>query len=50
MDAIAFRQGHWLEAMPAKVDLLYTFEENEYNGSTSLQLNVKDIQPSESQE
>ncbi len=46
MEAIAFRHGHWLQRMPPKVDLLYTFEENEYNGNTSLQLNVKDIQPS----
>jgi single-stranded-DNA-specific exonuclease len=45
-DAIAFRQGHWQEKMPASVDLLYTFEENEYNGRTSLQLNVRDLKPS----
>ena len=45
-DAIAFRQGHWLEEMPAHIDLLYTFEENEYNGRTSLQLNVRDLKPS----
>jgi single-stranded-DNA-specific exonuclease len=44
--AIAFRQGHWLEALPARVDLLYAFEVNEYNGYVSLQLNVRDIKPS----
>lgn len=45
-DAIAFRQGHWQEEMPDYIDLLYTFEENEYNGRTSLQLNVRDLKPS----
>ena len=44
-DAIAFRQGHWLENIPPRVDLAYTFEKNEYNGRTSLQLNVADIKP-----
>ncbi len=42
-DAIAFRQGHWFERMPRYVDLLYTFEKNEFNGKTTLQLNVRDI-------
>jgi hypothetical protein len=27
------------------VDLLYTFESNEFNGRTSLQLNLKDVKP-----
>lgn len=44
-DAIAFRQGEWAEKMPAYVDLLYTFEVNEFNGRESLQLNVRDIKP-----
>ncbi len=44
-DAIAFRQGHWHENIPPKVDILYTFERNEYNGRISLQLNVRDIKP-----
>jgi single-stranded-DNA-specific exonuclease len=44
-DAIAFRQGHWLGQLPPKVDLLYSFESNEYNGRVSLQLNVRDIKP-----
>jgi single-stranded-DNA-specific exonuclease len=42
-DAIAFRLGQWLEHMPPAVDLMYTFETNEFNGRISLQLNVKDI-------
>ena len=45
-DAIAFRHGHWLEAMPAAIDILYRFETNEFNGRTSLQLNVQDLKPS----
>jgi single-stranded-DNA-specific exonuclease len=46
-DAIAFRQGEWQNHMPPKVDLMYVFETNEYNGQRYLQLNVKDIQPSQ---
>jgi single-stranded-DNA-specific exonuclease len=43
-DAIAFRQGHWLEAgMPKAIDLLYRFEANEFNGQRRLQLNVRDL-------
>lgn len=42
-DAIAFRQGQWAEAMPKRIDLLYQFEKNVFNGRESLQLNVKDI-------
>lgn len=46
-DAIAFRQGYWYEKLPRRIDLLYTFEINEFNGRTNFQLNVKDIKPSE---
>ncbi len=46
-EAIAFRQGHWLGHLPPTVDLLFTFEWNEYNGRRTPQLNVKDIRPSE---
>ncbi len=42
-DAIAFRQGYRLSSLPSQVDLLYTFEINEYNGRESFQLNIKDI-------
>jgi single-stranded-DNA-specific exonuclease len=44
-DAIAFRQGHWLGHLPERIDLLYTFEKNEFNGRSYLQLNVRDIKP-----
>jgi single-stranded-DNA-specific exonuclease len=47
-DAIAFGQGHWHADMPLFVDLMYTFEMNEFNGKQNLQLNVKDIKPSNS--
>jgi single-stranded-DNA-specific exonuclease len=46
-DAIAFRQGHWRENMPPRVDIIFTFERNEYNGRISLQLNVRDIKPTD---
>jgi single-stranded-DNA-specific exonuclease len=45
-DCIAFRQGHWAGKLPEAVDLLYSYERNEYNGRVSLQLNIRDIQPS----
>lgn len=44
-DAIAFRQGHWYGLLPSRIDLLYTFEINEYYDRVSLQLNVSDIKP-----
>lgn len=42
-DAIGFRLGDLLANLPPMVDVLYTFEVNEYNGRKSLQLNLKDI-------
>jgi single-stranded-DNA-specific exonuclease len=45
-DAIAFRQGHWIAQLPPLIDMMYTFELNEFNGQVSLQLNVKDIRKS----
>ena len=42
-DGIAFRQGYRLADMPRRIDLLYGFELNEYNGRVSLQLNVRDF-------
>jgi single-stranded-DNA-specific exonuclease len=45
-DAIAFRQGYWIAQLPQIIDLMYTFELNEFNGQITLQLNVKDIKPS----
>jgi single-stranded-DNA-specific exonuclease len=47
IDAVAFRQAFWAEQMPEKIDIIYNFELNEYNGRVSFQLNVKDIRPSD---
>lgn len=47
-DAIAFRQGFWQANMPAYVDLMYQLEVNEYNGQRTLQLNIRDLKPSQS--
>ena len=45
LDAIAFRQGAMYENLPEYVDIAYTFEINEFNGRSTIQLNVRDIQP-----
>jgi len=42
-DSIGFRMGSLNAALPKRVDLMYHFEANEYNGRTSLQLNLKDV-------
>lgn len=36
-------RGEWAGRLPERVDLIYTFEMNEYNGRKSLQLKGKDI-------
>jgi single-stranded-DNA-specific exonuclease len=46
-DAIGFRLGHLTQELPSHVDILYTFESNEYNGRQSLQLNLKDVKPTD---
>lgn len=44
-DAIAFRQGKWMEHIKRgePISILYTIESNEWQGRRSLQLNIKDI-------
>jgi len=42
-DSIGFRLGHLQPSLPPRVDVMYQFEANEYNGRTSLQLNLKDV-------
>jgi single-stranded-DNA-specific exonuclease len=44
-DAIAFRLGHLAQHFqrPRSIDIAYTLEANEWNGSKTLQLNVKDF-------
>jgi single-stranded-DNA-specific exonuclease len=46
-DGIGFDMGHWCETLSEgkSIDVLYSIEENEWNGNVSLQLNVKDIHP-----
>ncbi len=44
-DAIGFRLGHWLTNLPARIDIAYTFEINEFRGRETLQLNLKDLKP-----
>ena len=45
-EAIGFRLGDWAKQMPARVDILFTYEVNEYNGRVGYQLNLKDLKPS----
>jgi single-stranded-DNA-specific exonuclease RecJ len=47
LDAVAWRQADWLPFLPGKFDLLFAIEENFYMGSRTLQLNVRDMRPSE---
>jgi hypothetical protein len=42
-DAIGFRLGEWQKKMPPRVDILFTYEINEYNGRIGYQLNLKDL-------
>jgi single-stranded-DNA-specific exonuclease len=42
-DSIGFRMGHLKETMPSQIDVMFTLEANEWNGRTSLQLNLKDV-------
>jgi single-stranded-DNA-specific exonuclease len=44
-DAIGFRMGHLKPDLPPHIDVLYHLEANEYNGRTTLQLNLKDLKP-----
>ncbi|HEX2980110.1 MAG TPA: DHHA1 domain-containing protein, partial [Anaerolineaceae bacterium] len=50
-NAIAFRQGYRYAGLLKEkaIDLMYTFEQNEYNGYTEPQLNVRDIRPADPQ-
>ncbi len=47
--AIGFRQGDWAEKLGVgdKIDVVYNLEFNEWNGSRQMQLNIKDLRPSE---
>jgi len=49
-DAIGFRLGDWHKKMPPRVDILFTYEPNEFNGKVNYQLNLKDIKEAGSEE
>lgn len=42
-DAIGFRLGQLQPSLPPRIDAMYTLEANEWNGRTTLQLNLKDV-------
>ncbi len=42
-DAIGFRLGHLQAELPERVDIMFTYEINEFNGRVNYQLNLKDI-------
>ncbi len=42
-DSIGFRMGDLQASLPSHVDAMFTLEANEWNGRTTLQLNLKDI-------
>jgi single-stranded-DNA-specific exonuclease len=44
-DAIGFRLGHLQSQLPERVDIMFTYEINEFNGRTNYQLNLKDVKP-----
>jgi single-stranded-DNA-specific exonuclease len=46
-DAIGFRLGEWQKKIPPRVDILFTYEVNEYNGRVGYQLNLKDLKAAE---
>ncbi len=47
VDAIAFNQGYWHNNLPARVDVAYHLEMNEWNGEKRIQLNVRDLRAAE---
>lgn len=42
-DAIGFRMGELQPSLPPRLNVMFTLEANEWNGRTSLQLNLKDL-------
>ena len=47
IDAIAFRLGPMQAKLPARVDVAFNLEMNEWNGEKRMQLNVRDLKASE---
>jgi single-stranded-DNA-specific exonuclease len=46
MDAVGFNLGHWLETVKKArmFSLVFSLEENVWNGKTSLQMKVKGVE------
>jgi len=42
-DAIGFRLGELQPELPESIDIMFTYEINEYNGRVNYQLNLKDV-------
>ena len=42
-DAIGFRLGHLKDELPDCIDIMYTYEINEFNGRVNYQLNLRDV-------
>jgi single-stranded-DNA-specific exonuclease len=42
-DCIGFRLGEMQKSLPPYLDVMFTLEANEWNGRTTLQLNLKDV-------
>ncbi len=47
VDAVAFGLGGMADTLPvgARVDVAYTIDENTWNGTTTMQMKIRDIQP-----
>lgn len=45
-DAMAFRQGHWANNMPERIDIVYTPKIETWNNQQRLRLDVKDMRAS----
>ncbi|MFQ5593072.1 MAG: single-stranded-DNA-specific exonuclease RecJ [Anaerolineae bacterium] len=44
-DAMAFRQGHWANNIPERIDIVYTPQIDVWNDQVRLRLDVKDMRP-----
>lgn len=49
VNAIAFNMADWADHMPSKIDLVFYCEKNWFRDLATIQLNIRDIHPSESQ-
>ena len=49
-DAVFFRHGHLADRVPARVDVAYTLDVNEWNSRKRLQLHVRDLREARAEE